>query len=67
MANTNKVPTTVKIDAGLYDDLKILRVRHKFTLQHFVEKCIFLYVHDEGFKRMVNDFSLPILSTSGSL
>jgi hypothetical protein len=67
MNNTNKIPTTVKLDPALYDDLKILRVRHKFTLQSFVEKCIYLYVHDDTFKGKVNEFNLPELSTTGSL
>jgi hypothetical protein len=67
MKNDNKVSTTVKLDKALYDDLKILSVRHKFTLQSFVEKCIFLYVHNDSFKTIVNDFNLPVLSSTGSL
>jgi hypothetical protein len=67
MKNTNKVPTTVKLDIGLYDDLKILSVRHKFTLQSFVEKCIYLYVHQESFKELVNNFQMPVLNSTGSL
>jgi hypothetical protein len=67
MSKSNKVPTTVKLDPSLYDDLKILSVRHKFTLQAFVEKCIYLYVYDDGFKSKINDFTLPVLSTTGSL
>lgn len=67
MNNIKMVPTTVKINPILYDDLKILRVRHKFTLQSFVEKCIFLYVHQEDFRNTVNIFTIPVLSTTGSL
>ena len=65
--NINRVPTTVKLDVGLYDDLKILSVRHRFTLQAFVEKCIYLYIHNDTFKETVNNFNLPILSSTGSL
>lgn len=67
MKNLNKIPTTVKIDSDLYDQLKILSIRHKFTLQGFVEKCIFLYTHDEEFKNTINSFSTPILNSSGSI
>jgi len=67
MKNSNKISTTVKVDTMLYDDLKILRVRHKFTLQDFVEKCIYLYIHENSFRETVNNFNMPILASTGSL
>lgn len=67
MKNSNKVSTTIKVDKALYDDLKILSVRHRFTLQSFVEKCVYLYVHTDAFKAVVNEFNIPLLSTTGSL
>lgn len=67
MKNTNKIPTTVKVDSKLYDELKILSVRHKYTLQSFVEKCIFFYVNDISFRETLNNFQIPILNTTGSL
>ncbi len=67
MSKSNKVPTTVKLDPALYDDLKILGVRYKLTLQSFVEKCMYLYVHQDDFRLAVNNFNLPVLSTTGSL
>jgi hypothetical protein len=67
MKNDNRVPTTVKVDTNLYDELKVLRVRHKFTFQSFVEKCMYLYVKDDAFRASINNFNLPILSTTGSL
>lgn len=67
MNKSNKVPTTVKINSSLYDDLKILSIRYKFTLQGFVEKCIYLYVNEDAFRSKVNEFSMPVLSTTGSL
>ncbi len=39
-----KVATTVKIPAGLYDELKILGIRHHISLQTLVEKCVYLFV-----------------------
>jgi hypothetical protein len=65
--NINKISTTVKVDTNLYDELKILRIRHKFTLQGFVEKCMYLYINDNTFKETVNNFNLPLLNITGSL
>lgn len=67
MKNTNKVPTTVKVDSNLYDELKVLSVRHKHTLQSFVEKCIYFYVNDLTFRETVNNFQIPVLNSTGSL
>lgn len=67
MKNTNKIPTTVKLDIKLYDELKILSVRHKFTLQSFVEKCIYLYVYTDTFRNTIDNFQMPVLSSTGSL
>lgn len=61
-----KIPTTVKIDQEQYDDFKILSIKHKCSLQSFVEKCIYLYVHTDAFKQTINNFNLPLLSISGS-
>jgi len=55
----NRISTTVKIETELYDELKMFGIRHKFTLQHFVEKCIHKYVHDEEFRKHINNFSIP--------
>lgn len=44
MKERNKVATTVKIPEPLYDELKILGIRHKISLQTLVEKCIRLFV-----------------------
>lgn len=67
MKNINKVPTTVKVDSKLYDELKVLSVRHKYTLQSFVEKCIYFYVNDLVFRETVNNFQIPVLNSTSSL
>jgi hypothetical protein len=67
MKNEGKIATTVKLQEYLYDDLKVLGVRHKFTLQSFVEKCIYLYVHENQFRDSVNNFNMPVLGMTGSL
>lgn len=68
MNDTNKkVPTTVKLDPALYDELKILSIRHKFTLQSLVEKCVYLYVNENNFRDTINNFNLPVLNSIGSI
>jgi len=58
----NKVATTVKVESALYDEFKILGVRHKLTLQGLVEKTVFRYVNEEGFRDGINAFILPVTS-----
>ena len=59
-----KIATTVKIPLGLYDEFKVLGIRHKVSLQTLVEKCVNLFVKDESFREQVNHYSL---AHSGSL
>jgi hypothetical protein len=65
-----KTATTVKIEKDLYDSFKILGIQNNLTLQTFVEKCVHLYVGDtpssSSFRTLVNNFVIPILSTTGS-
>lgn len=68
----NKVATTVKVESTLYDDFKILGVRHKLTLQGLVERTVYRYVNEEAFRDGINNFILPVTSgaafaTSSSL
>lgn len=57
-----KIATTVKVEETLYDDFKVLGVRHKLTLQGLVEKSIYLYVNDHSVRELINGFILPITS-----
>ena len=71
MKKQNITATTVKLSDTLYDEFKVLGIRHhKLTLQDFVEKCVTLYVSDEpfsaSFRDIIDNFRLSILSTTGS-
>lgn len=59
---TSKIATTVKIENNLYDNFKILGVRHKLTLQGLVEKTVFRYVNEEKFREGINNFIFPVIS-----
>lgn len=62
----NKVATTVKVENALYDEFKILGVRHKLTLQGLVEKTVFRYVKEEVFRTDMNNYVPQFLSSSWS-
>lgn len=58
-----KTATTVKIPAGIYDELKILGVKNKISLQTLVEKCVHLYVGNNqvsaSFRETIDLYSIP--------
>lgn len=58
-----RIATTVKVEETIYDELKVLGVRHKLTLQGLVEKAVYLYVNDIAFREVINNFIFP--TTSG--
>lgn len=60
----NRTATTIKIESTLYDDFKILGIRHKISLQNLVERCIYRYVKEEEFRKSINDFILPLFPES---
>ncbi len=67
---SKKIATTVKVEDALYDDFKILGVRHKLTLQGLVEKTVYRYVNEDAFRENINNFNLPliaVLATTASL
>ena len=61
-----KIATTVKIEKELYDSFKILGIQNNLSLQMFVDKCVHLYVDDNPFRSLVNNFIIPVLSSTGS-
>jgi len=67
MKEKNKVATTVKIPVWLYDELKVLGIRHKISLQTLVEKCVNLFVGNNqvsaSFRETITSYQLPKTST----
>lgn len=63
MKDKDKVATTVKIPAELYDELKVLGIRHKISLQTLVEKCVNLFVGNTqvsaSFRETIIAYSIP--------
>ena len=47
--------TSVKLLDNLYKKFKVSNLDDNFTLQKLINRSMDLYVHDEGFKRQIND------------
>ena len=56
--------TTVKLLDNLYKKFKIDNLDDNFTLQKLVNRSMDLYVHDESFKKQINEWEN--LKPSGS-
>lgn len=63
MKKEEKVATTVKIPSALYDELKVLGIRHKISLQTLVEKCVNLFVGNNqvsaSFRETIASYQIP--------
>jgi len=54
--------TSVKVPEDLFEEFKIACVKHKFSIQKLTERCMYLYLTDEEFKKTVHnqlDTTLP--------
>jgi hypothetical protein len=60
--STKQQLTSVKVDADLFQEFKILCIRHKFSLQKLTDRCIHLFLTDEEFRKQIlthNHLQLP--------
>lgn len=62
----DRTSTTVKFDPELYCDFRVAIVRRRLTLQKFVNRCAHLYIENEDFRKMVDNFVPTQLSTTAS-
>jgi hypothetical protein len=54
--------TSVKVPEDLFEQFKIACVRHKFSVQKLTERCMYLYLTNEEFRKSVHnqlDTQLP--------
>lgn len=66
MSDNNKIATTVKIPAPLYDEFKVKSIRTKLTLQGLVERCVNLYLSSSTFQEQIDTYTVNKLSTPGT-
>lgn len=47
--------TSVKVNAQLFDDFKVVCVRTKLSLQKLTDRAMYLYVTDSDFRTLINN------------
>ena len=55
MAKQNMQLTSVKIPDRLFEQFKIACVKHKFSVQKLTERCMYLYLTDEEFRKNIHN------------
>jgi len=55
MAKENMQLTSVKITEKLFEQFKIACVKHKFSVQKLTERCMYLYLTDEEFRKHIHN------------
>jgi hypothetical protein len=50
---TKKATTSLKIPETLYEDFKVSCIKSKMNLQEVVERSLYLYMTDEGFRKLI--------------
>jgi len=54
--------TSVKVPEDLFEQFKIACVKYKFSVQKLTERCMYLYLTNEDFRKQVHnqlDTQLP--------
>lgn len=54
--------TSVKVPEDLFEEFKISCVKYKFSIQKLTERCMYLYLTDEEFRKNIHnqlDTQLP--------
>ena len=57
---SNKKPmtlTSVKVQAGLFENFKIECVKRKFSFQKLADRSIYMYLTDDEFRKRVHNHS----------
>lgn len=62
--NNKQQLTSVKVDADLFKEFKILCIRNKFSLQKLTDRCLHLYLTDEEFRKKINNHSITLKQDS---
>ncbi len=47
--------TSVKVPEDLFEQFKIACVKYKFSVQKLTERCMFLYLTNEEFRKQVHN------------
>ena len=56
MSNSKEMTlTSVKVKSDLFENFKIECVRRKFSFQKLANRAVFLYLHDEDFRKQITN------------
>ena len=55
MSKKEMTLTSVKIQEDLFQSFRVECVKRKFSFQKLAERCIYVYLNDEDFRRMVTN------------
>ena len=55
ISKSKRVITSVKIPQVLYEDFKVTTVKTKMSLQDIVERTMFMYLTDSGFRQSIHE------------
>ncbi len=56
MSNSKEMSlTSVKIQSDLFNDFKVECVRRKFSFQKLANRAVFLYLHNEDFRKQITN------------
>ena len=47
--------TSVKVPENLFEQFKIACVRYKFSVQKLTERCMYLYLSNEEFRKQIHN------------
>jgi len=47
--------TSVKLPEDLWDEFRISCVKHKFSFQKLTERCMYLYLTNEEFRKQIHN------------
>jgi hypothetical protein len=47
--------TSVKVPEDLFEEFKISCVKYKFSIQKLTERCMYLYLTDEEFRKNIHN------------
>lgn len=53
--NQTKRLTSVKVEEQLFDTFKEMTEVNKFTFQKLSDRCLYLYITDPNFRKLVED------------
>ncbi len=51
--NQQRTLTSVRIDSALFEEFKINSIKYKQPFQALCEKAVYLFIHDEEFRKKI--------------